>query len=121
MENSILKSIKEASGVNLDDSAFDGELILHTNTAFMTLRQIGVGPEIAFSIEDDTSTWNDFIDDDKLLPMVKSYVALKVRRLFDPPTSSSLDTALENVLNEYEWRLNIEGDKYSVEAAYNHE
>lgn len=115
MEESILKSVKDASGVNTDDSAFDGELILHINTAFMTLRQLGVGPETPFSIENDTSKWTEFTDDESLLPMIKSYITLKVRRLFDPPTSSSLDSALESILSEYEWRLNIEADKYKVE------
>lgn len=115
MEDSILDSIKYASGVNEDDSAFDGEIILHINTAFMILRQLGVGPTTPFSIEDSTSLWSSFTTDEAILPMVKSYVALKVRTLFDPPTSSSLATALDNALKEYEWRLNIEADKYEVE------
>ncbi len=115
MENSILDSIKDASGASVDDSAFDQELILHINSAFMTLRQLGVGPEIPFSIESNSEVWSSFTTDEAILPMVKSYVTLKVRTLFDPPTSASLATALKDTLAEYEWRLNIEADDYDVE------
>ena len=112
MENdSILEYIKNASGVNDDDSIFDAEILLHVNTAFMTLRQLGVGPDTPFVVEDSSKTWNDFTSDETILPMVKSYVALKVRYLFDPPTSSALSTAMKDAMNEYEWRLNVESDK----------
>ena len=110
MDNSILNSIKDAAGVNEDDSEYNSELILYINTAFMTLRQIGVGPETPFSIEDDTSEWSDFTEDEAILPMVKSFVSLNVRKLFDPPTSSSLATALDSAIAEYTWRLNAEAD-----------
>lgn len=115
MEDSILKSVKSAAGVNLDDSIYDDELILHINSTFMTLRQLGVGPEEPFMIEDDSATWDEFTEDEMILPMLKSYVTLKVRYLFDPPTASSLATVISDTLYEYEWRLNIEADKYKVE------
>lgn len=115
METSILRYIKDASGVGVDDSAFDGELIMHINSVFMILRQIGVGPETSFSIEDDSATWDEFTDDELLLPMIRSYVTLKVRKLFDPPVSSSLLESLNLTIDEYEWRLQIEADKYKVE------
>ena len=115
MDDSILDSVKSEAGVIADDGAFDDELILHINTAFMTLRQIGVGPENPFIISDNSAVWSDFTDDMAILPMVKAYVGLKVRLLFDPPTSSSLATAIQNSVAEYEWRLNLEADKYNVE------
>ncbi len=115
MDNSILNSIKINAGVNSEDSVFDGEIILHTNSAFMKLRQLGVGPETPFSIEDDSTEWTDFTEDEAILPMVKSYVTLYVRLLFDPPTSSALETAMKEQLSEYEWRLNVEADTYKVE------
>lgn len=115
MDDSILESVKDASEVNLDDTVFDEEIKLHINTAFMTLRQLGVGPDTPFIITDDTATWDSFTTDETILPMVKSYVTLKVRSLFDPPTSASLETALKETLSEYEWRLNVEADKYDVE------
>lgn len=115
MTDSILETIKNAVEVSLDDTVFDEEIKLHINTAFMTLRQLGVGPNTPFIVIDDTTTWNSFTKDDTILPMVKSYVSLKVRSLFDPPTSSSLETALKETIAEYEWRLNVETDKYDVE------
>ena len=115
MDDSILDSVKSEAGVIADDGAFDDELILHINTAFMTLRQVGVGPENPFIISDNSAVWSDFTDDMAILPMVKAYVGLKVRLLFDPPTSSSLATAIQNSVAEYEWRLNLEADKYNVE------
>lgn len=115
MDESILDSIKSAAGVNADDNAFDDELIMHINTVFMTLRQLGVGPSEPFLISDSSSVWNDFISDSKIFPMVKSYTSLCVRRLFDPPTSGALMTAIEKTIAEYEWRLNVEADDYKVE------
>lgn len=116
MTDSILDSIKnDAANVNPVDSAFDGELILHINSAFAVLRQIGVGPTAPFLIEDNTKTWSEFTDDENLLPLVKAYVSLRVRKLFDPPSSSALATALDNSISEYEWRLQIEADTYKVE------
>lgn len=115
MEDSILKSIKDAASVSSEESDFDQELILHINSTFITLRQNGIGPETPFFIVDDTATWSDFIDDESILPMIKSYIVLVVRSLFDPPTSSSLAEAINNKIAEYEWRLSIECDKYKVE------
>ena len=115
MENSILLSVKDYLSVSPEEDAFDQELILHINSAFMILRQLGVGPETPFVVEDETTTWQEFTDDDSILPVIKSYVTLKVRTLFDFPNSSSLSEALKNAISEYEWRLGIECDTYKVE------
>lgn len=115
MEESILSSIKDTASVSPEDDAFDQEIILHINATFMTLRQLGVGPSTPFFITDSSATWSDFIDDPDILPTIKSYVTLKVRMLFDPPTSSSLAEAIKSQIAEYEWRLGIECDTYKVE------
>jgi hypothetical protein len=115
MEESILSSIKDTASVSPEDDAFDQEIILHINATFMTLRQLGVGPSTPFFITDSSATWSDFIDDPAILPTIKSYVTLKVRMLFDPPTSSSLAEAIKSQIAEYEWRLGIECDTYKVE------
>jgi hypothetical protein len=115
MDDSILSSIKDAASVNVDDNVYDQELILHINSTFTVLRQLGVGPTTAFYIEDSNAKWSDFTTDDNILPMIKSYVTLKVRSLFDPPTSSSLAEAINSQIAEYEWRLGIECDNYKVE------
>lgn len=114
MEDDILASVKDAVGVGVDDTAFDEEILLHINTVFVALRQLGVGPDTAF-IADEDSLWTDFLDNQKILPMIKSYVVLRVRLLFDPPNSSSFNEAIKNSIAEYEWRLQMECDTYKVE------
>lgn len=116
MDESILDSVKAFIGLNIDDDEFDQELLILINAIFMTLQQIGVGPQEAlFSIEDNSSTWSDYLDDPNSLPMVKPYIAIKVRLIFDPPSSSALDQALRQEVAEYEWRMNLKVDDYHVE------
>lgn len=105
---SILESVKEGIGVlGAYDDAFDSQILTHINTVFMTLNQLGVGTEEPFFISDETTTWSDFLGSDKNYEAVKTYVILKVRLLFDPPTGS-LYNALKETVNELEWRLNVQ-------------
>jgi hypothetical protein len=106
MEESILKSTKKILGLAEDYTAFDLDVITHINAAFSILDQLGVGPEGGFMIEDDTAVWSDFIAPRNQLNLVKTYVYLKVRSLFDPPTTSFLIQATNDHIKEYEWRLN---------------
>lgn len=106
MEASILTSTKKILGVGGADTSFDLDIITHINTAFSTLTQLGVGPVDGFMIEDADAEWEDFIGEDNRYQSVKSYVFLKVRQLFDPPTTSYLITAVEQQIKELEWRLN---------------
>lgn len=105
---SILASIKKLLGIAKEYTQFDDDIIMHINSVFMTLTQLGVGPSVGFFIEDDTAIWGDFIEDPSKLQAVKSYVYLKVKLLFDPPLSSSVIEATNRMINEYEWRLNVE-------------
>lgn len=107
METSILNSTKKILGISEDYTAFDLDIITHINTAFSTLTQLGVGPSQGFMIQDDTEVWSDFIFDDYQYNSVKSYVFLRVRLLFDPPTTSYLIDAVERQIRELEWRLNV--------------
>jgi hypothetical protein len=107
MEASILTSTKKILGIPDDYTVFDLDIITHINTAFSTLTQLGVGPAEGFMIEDDTAEWTDFIVDDMQYNSVKTYVYLKVRQLFDPPTTSYLITAFNEQIRELEWRLNV--------------
>lgn len=107
MEQSILTSTKKVLGIAADYTAFDLDIITHINAAFSTLTQLGVGPPNGFMIEDADVEWYDYIEDDIQLNTVKSYVFLKVRQLFDPPTTSYLITAMETQIRELEWRLNV--------------
>lgn len=106
-EPSILKSIKKVLGIGNDDDSFDVDIVMHINSAFVTLNQLGVGPEAGFSISDDSATWNTFLGDDLKLNSVKSYMYLKVKSLFDPPTTSFLIKAYDDQIQEFEWRLNL--------------
>ena len=108
--DSILTSIKKLLGIAEEYEHFDPDIIMHINTVFMILNQLGVGPEVCFSIEDDTSTWSEFLEDPTQLQMVKSYMGLKVRLLFDPPSNSTHMNAITQSINEFEWRLNIAVD-----------
>lgn len=107
MEQSILTSTKKVLGISADYTAFDLDIITHINAAFSTLTQLGVGPADGFMIEDADVEWYDYIENDIQLNTVKSYVFLKVRQLFDPPTTSYLITAMEKQIQELEWRLNV--------------
>jgi len=107
MESSILTSTKKILGIEEDYTAFDLDIITHINTTFNTLAQLGIGPSSGFMIEDETPTWTDFVSNDLLLNSVKTYVYLKVRILFDPPTTSYLIDALQKQVSELEWRLNV--------------
>lgn len=107
MEQSILKTVKLANNVDLDNDAFDQVLLLHTNSVFSTLAQLGLGPTGGFRIEDDTTTWDAFIGDDDELNNVKTYVALKVQLLFDRPGTSFAIDAVKDIVQELEWRLSV--------------
>lgn len=91
---------------------FNPDLLIHINTALMTLRQIGVGPKEPFYITGETETWADFLGEREDLEAVKTYVYLKVRLVFDPPQSSFVADALERAASELEWRLNVEVDPH---------
>ena len=80
---------------------------MHINSVFMVLNQLGVGPDEGFTISDDSATWSDFLGEDKSLEGVKTYVYMKVRMIFDPPTSSSVMDSMKRSIDELEWRLNI--------------
>lgn len=108
--DSILTSIKQQLGIVEDYDAFDNELIIHINSVFRILNQMGVG-KTGFNISDSSSTWSDFLGAyENELSDVKTYVYLKVRTIWDPPTVGSHVTAMENMIKELEWRINIQID-----------
>lgn len=107
---SILTSIKKLLGIEEEYTQFDADIIMHINTVFLNLTQLGVGPSEGFLIEDDTAIWEDFIGDSSQLQAVKTYVYLKVKLLFDPPLSSSVIESMNRMIAELEWRLNVAVD-----------
>lgn len=115
MNQSILTSVKKMLGMTEDYEPYDPVIIMHINSVLTILNQLGVGPSEGFSISDKTSTWSDFTSDDKKLEAVKSYVYLKVKLLFDPPLSSTVMDAMNRMISELEWRLNIEAESSGKE------
>lgn len=107
---SILTSIKKMLGITADYTHFDEDIIMHINSVFMILNQLGVGPSDGFYIEDYTTVWADYIDDPSRLQMIKSYMYMKVKLLFDPPASSTVMKCIEDQIREFEWRLNVAVD-----------
>lgn len=110
MEESILTSIKKLLNIAVDDKSFDQDILIHINSVFMILNQMGVGTEQTFSIKDGTSKWVDFLGDSKELESVKTFIYLKVKMLFDPPANSSITEAYNQLIKEFEWRLNSRVD-----------
>lgn len=107
MEPSILKSTKKILGVGEADTSFDVDILIHINSVLAVLTQVGIGPANGYSIEDDTATWDAFIGTDPRLNLVKTYLYLKVRLMFDPPGTSYAIDAMEKQIAEFEWRLNV--------------
>lgn len=104
---SILTSIKRLLGIEEDDTNFDEEIIMHINDVFMTLTQLGVGPPEGFEIEDDTTTWQDYIPDMKKFAAVKTYIFKKVKLAFDSSTMAGpLIESYNRQIAEHEFRLN---------------
>ncbi|MFL6353380.1 MAG: hypothetical protein ACJ74Z_16230 [Bryobacteraceae bacterium] len=109
MEQSILKNTKKMLGLEPDDTSFDLDIIIHINSAFSVLHDLGVGPETGFVIEGESEAWEDFLADDLVqISRVKTCVYLRTRLLFDPPAQSFLIDAIKAQLQEAEWRLNTE-------------
>jgi hypothetical protein len=108
MSSSILTTVKKVLGIDDDYTAFDVDIIMHINTVFSILHDLGVGPIEGFAIEDRTKTWDDYLGTDLRVNSVKTYIYLRVRLLFDPPTTSYLQSAMEAQYKELEWRLNVQ-------------
>lgn len=115
-KDSILESVKKTLNLCEDDMSFDQDIIMHINSVFANLTQIGVGPKEGFSIEDESSLWSDFIGDSKVLQNVKSFMYVKVRILFDPPANATLMEALNANAKEFEWRLSVTAEQKKEET-----
>lgn len=111
MDDSILTSIKKLLGITEEYTQFDTDIIMHINSVFSTLTQLGVGPTSGFMIEDDGAIWSEYLkSSDPRLNFVKTYIYLKVRLVFDPPQSSAVIDAINRNISELEWRINVAVD-----------
>ena len=101
----ILSSVKQILGIPEEDKYFDQTLILHINSVFSVLCQMGCGPTAGFWIT-GSETWNDFLQNDPdREQLVKTYMGLRVRQLFDPPTNGTVSQSLANQIEEFGWRI----------------
>lgn len=113
MENvmeSILNSMKKLLGPSVVDTHFDPDIIIHINSVFADLHQLGVGPEKTFYIEDDTSSWVEFISDNAEIESVKTYMYLRLRLVFDPPVNSAVLKSFQEQIDKFEFRLNVSAE-----------
>ena len=107
MEQSILISTKKILGIDSAYDVYDLDIITHINSAFSILCQLGVGPVDGFMIEDDSAKWDDFLVTDNTANLVRTYIFLKTRILFDPPGTGYLVDSMQKQIDEAEWRLNV--------------
>lgn len=107
---SILTSIKKLLGMTEEYTAFDTDVIMHINSTFSILRQLGFGPKEGFVIKDKKATWTDFLGDTKTVELVKTYVYMKVKLIFDPPLNSAILQAYKEAIAEFEFRGNVEAE-----------
>lgn len=105
--DSVLNSIKKMIGLDEENTHFDTDVMIHINSVFADLKQIGVGPAEGFRITGTFETWSDFTSDKIDIESVKTYMYLRVRLLFDPPTTSALVEAMTKQADKLEWRLNV--------------
>lgn len=110
METSILKTVKKLVGVEDEYTVFDTDLIVHINTALMSLIQLGVGPSTGFVVTGTMETWKQFLGSDRDFQGALTYVYLKVKLIFDPPATSFAIESMNKVLADLEWRLNAQAE-----------
>lgn len=110
MTGSILNDVKKMLGITSEYTDFDVDIIAHINSVFFVLRQLGVGPKDGYSISSAANTWSELQLQNGMFDSVKSYVFLKVKSLFDPSASSSVQAANDKLIAELEWRLNVSAE-----------
>lgn len=107
MSESILNSLKPGLNVEIEDKSFDTEILMHINSAIAILTQLGVGPKKGFRVRNESTTWKEFLGNDDKLAMTKDYIYMKVKLIFDPPTSATVINMFKESIKEYEWRSNV--------------
>lgn len=110
LNDSILDSIKKMLGLDPEYTAFDSDIVMHINSVFFTLQQLGLGPVQGFMITDKETKWTEYAEVEQNINAIKSYMYLKVRLLFDPPATSFALESMNKQLTEFEWRLNVQAE-----------
>jgi hypothetical protein len=110
MEDSILTTIKGMLGLEVSDTSFDKEIAIYINGAIARLKQLAVGPDAGFSIKSVAETWANYLGNAENIGDIQTYIYLKVRLIFDPPTSSYVVDAIKEQIKELEWCLNADAE-----------
>jgi len=111
--DSILNSVKSYLGISVDDISFDTDILMAINAVMFALNQLGVGPSTAVVVEDSTQDWLDYFDEDAV-GIIRQYVNMRVRILFDPSTNNQIMDALKEQIAEAEWRILVYADNKEV-------
>lgn len=108
--DSILDSVKSYLGIQIEDTAFDSDILMAINAIMVTLNQFGIGTDSVFVVTSSSETWSDFLGD---FPVggVREYLNMRVKMLFDPSTNNQIMDALKEQISEFEWRILSEVDK----------
>lgn len=114
INESILDSIKKLLGITADNTDFDEMIIMHINTAFTNLLQLGIGPMTGYKISSKDNKWSEFLSAYDQLESVKTYVYLKTKVVFDPPLNSSVLESFNANIKELEFRLDVMGEKNRI-------
>lgn len=108
MNDTILSTTKKLLGLDEEYDVFDSDILIHINTVITILNRIGVGPREGFVIDSNT-TWSDYLNDESLFESVKTYIYLKVRKIFDPP-QGGVSSSMDDIIRELEFTLQITAD-----------
>ena len=116
MDESIFEEIKAMLGPDASYDEFDNDILIHINSAIAVLTQLGVGPSNGFVVVDEGETWRDFLGSGRKFPlnMVKTYIYMKVKLAFDPPSNSTVLSAYQETCREYEWRMNVAAEELAT-------
>lgn len=111
VRDSILSSLKVALGIPKEHHEFDEELIFHINAVLSDLTLIGIGPEMGFEVEGETTTWQDYLGLDPRWLLTKQFVYLQVKMMFDPPMAGYTTIAIREEAKKAEWKLSVLADE----------
>ena len=108
----IITDVKQMLGASIYDDSFDVNIVIAINSALAVLSDIGISEADNVCLEiGDTVTWDELLEGRTDIEYIKTYIYLKVKMLFDPPSSSALLDAYNRQIAEFEWRLNTKQSK----------
>ncbi len=115
--DSILNNVKKLLGIDSEDDSFDIDVMTMINSTIPSLAQMGIGPSNGYIVTSADDKWTDWITTNDInLQGVKTYLYLKIKLIFDPPTNSTVVEAFNKNLNELEWRMMLAVETNNLEV-----